>query len=190
MHVVKTELPDVFIIEPTVHKDNRGWFFESWSLLKMKAAGLDYDFIQDNHSYSAQKGVIRAIHFQQDPHAQAKLVRCTSGAVLDVAVDLRKHSPTYKKWVAVELSAENKRQLIIPRGYGHGFVTLTDNVEFQYKIDNSYNPDAERTIRYNDPDLAINWGAIDPAISENLLKPQDANAPFLKDCDCNFVYVE
>ena len=183
MKTVQTDLPGVVILEPAVFGDNRGWFMESWSLGKMQDAGLNYDFVQDNHSYSAQKGVLRGIHFQNNPEAQAKLVRCTRGAVLDVAVDLRKGSPTYKKWVAVELSAENKRQLLIPRGFGHGFVTLTDDVEFLYKADNLYNAAADRSIRYNDPELAIDWGIINPVVSE-----KDANAPFLKDSDCNFIY--
>jgi len=182
MNIIQTELSGVIILEPAVFGDSRGWFMESWSLTKMQQAGLNYDFVQDNHSYSAQKGVLRGIHFQNNPAAQAKLVRCARGAVLDVAVDLRKNSPTYKKWVAVELSAENKRQLLIPRGFGHGFITLTDDVEFLYKVDSSYNANADRSIRYNDPELAIDWGIIDPTISE-----KDANAPFLKDSDCNFV---
>jgi len=182
MNIIQTELPGVLILEPSVFGDNRGWFMESWSLAKMQAAGLEYNFVQDNHSYSAQKGVLRGIHFQNDPAAQAKLVRCARGAVLDVAVDFRKSSPTYKKWVAVELSAENKRQLLIPRGFGHGFVTVTDDVEFLYKADNLYNASADRSIRYNDPELAINWGIENPIISE-----KDANAPLLKDSDCNFL---
>jgi len=181
MNIIQTELPGVVILEPAVFGDNRGWFMESWSLAKMQQAGLNYDFVQDNHSYSAQKGVLRGIHFQNNPAAQAKLVRCARGAVLDVAVDLRKNSPTYKKWVAIELSAENKRQLLIPRGFGHGFITLTEDVEFLYKADNLYNASADRSIRYNDPELAIDWGIINPVVSE-----KDANAPFLRDSDCNF----
>jgi len=180
MKVIETELSGVVILEPAVFGDNRGWFMESWSTAKMQAAGLDYNFVQDNHSYSAYNGVLRGIHFQNFEAAQAKLVRCARGAVLDVAVDFRKNSPTYKKWVAVELSAENKRQLLIPRGFGHGFVTLTDDVEFLYKADNFYNAGADRSVRYNDPELAIDWGISNPIISE-----KDANAPFLKDSDCS-----
>jgi len=182
VNIITTELLGVVILEPAVFGDNRGWFMESWSMAKMQAAGLDYNFVQDNHSYSAQKGVLRGIHFQNDPAAQAKLVRCVSGAVLDVAVDLRKSSPTYKKWVAVELSKENRRQLLIPRGFGHGFVTLTDNVEFLYKADNLYSASADRSILYNDPELAIDWGINSPIISE-----KDSSAPLLKDSDCSFV---
>ena len=136
MIVIVTEVKDVFILEPQVFGDNRGWFMESWSEKKMEEAGLHYNFVQDNHSFSAQKGTLRGLHFQKGDSAQAKLVRCAKGAVMDVAVDMRKNSPTYKKWVAVELSAENKKQLLIPRGCLHGFVTLTDDVEFLYKADN------------------------------------------------------
>jgi len=185
MKLIETAIPEVLIIEPTVFGDNRGWFMESWSLAKMLDAGINYEFVQDNHSYSSTKGVLRGIHFQKGEAAQAKLVRCTKGAVLDVAVDLRKGSPTYKKWVAVELSADNKRQLLIPRGFGHAFLTLTDDVEFLYKADNLYNATSDRSIRWNDPDLAIDWGNIQPVASE-----KDANAPFLKDSDCDFVWNE
>ena len=182
MKLIKTDLPDVYIIEPTLFGDSRGWFMESWSATKMQEAGLIYDFVQDNHSYSAQKGVLRGIHFQKGEAAQAKLVRVVCGAALDVAVDLRKNSITYKKWVAVELSADNKRQLLIPRGFGHGFLTLTEDVEFLYKADNLYNASAERGIRWNDPDLAIDWGFnINPIVSE-----KDARAPFLNEGDCGF----
>ncbi len=150
MNIINTELDGVYIVEPQVFGDDRGWFMESYS--KIKTPQIDCEFIQDNHSFSAEKGILRGIHFQNGEHAQAKLVRCIAGAVLDVAVDLRKESPTYKKWVAVELSAENKRQLFIPRGFGHAFLTLTDNVEFVYKTDNYYNYESDRSIRWNDED--------------------------------------
>ena len=185
MRIIKTDISDVYILEPAVFGDSRGWFMESWSDAKMRDAGLECDFVQDNHSYSAQKGVLRGIHFQKGDAAQAKLVRCAAGAVLDVAVDLRRGSPTYKKWVAVELSAENKRQLLIPRGFGHGFLTLTSDVEFLYKTDNLYNAAADRSIRWDDPELGIDWGADRPIISE-----KDAAAPFLCDSDCDFVWRE
>ena len=181
MNVIKTELPGVFILEPQVFGDARGWFMESRSSPKMKAAGFDFDFVQDNHSYTAKKGVIRGIHFQNDPDSQTKIVRCISGAVLDVVVDLRKGSPSYKKWLAFELSADNKRQLLIPKGFGHGFLTLTDNVEFLYNVDTPYSPMLDRSIRYNDPELAIDWGISDPILSD-----KDAAAPFLRNSDCNF----
>ena len=149
---------------------------ESWSQKKMEEAGLYYDFVQDNHSMSSVKGTLRGIHFQRGDKAQAKLVRCVRGAVLDVAVDLRHESPTYKQWVAVELSAENKKQLLIPRGFGHGFVTLTDEVEFLYKADNYYAPEADGGIRWNDPEIGVDWGVKDP-----ILSAKDEKNPLLKD---------
>lgn len=177
MKITKTKLDGVVIIEPDVFGDNRGFFMESWNKKKMEEAGLYYDFVQDNHSKSTVKGTLRGIHFQKGDKAQAKLVRCVKGAVLDVAVDLRKNSPTFKQWVGVELSAENKKQLLIPRGFGHGFVTLTDDVEFLYKADNYYAPEAEGGIRWNDPDIGVVWGVENPILSE-----KDKKNPFLKDC--------
>lgn len=177
MKITKTKLDGVVIIEPDVFGDNRGFFMESWSKKKMEEAGLYYDFVQDNHSKSTVKGTLRGIHFQKGDKAQAKLVRCVKGAVLDVAVDLRKNSPTFKQWVGVELSAENKKQLLIPHGFGHGFVTLTDDVEFLYKADNYYAPEADAGIRWNDPDIGIEWGVENPILSE-----KDRKNPFLKDC--------
>lgn len=181
MNVMKTELVDVYILEPQVFGDHRGWFMESWSQKRMEEAGLVYQFVQDNESYSAKKRTIRGLHFQKGEFCQGKLVRCGRGAVLDVAVDLRKSSPTYKKWVAVELSAENKRQLLIPRGFAHGFLTLTDDVEFLYKADNYYNKESERSILWNDPEIGVDWKIENPIVSE-----KDQNAPLLKDCDVDF----
>ncbi len=181
MNLTKTKLEGVYIVEPKVFGDERGWFMESYS--KIKTPQIECEFVQDNHSYSAQKGVLRGIHFQNGEHAQAKLVRCTRGAVLDVAVDLRKGSPTYKQWVAVELSAENKKQLFIPRGFGHAFLTLTEDVEFLYKADNYYNYESDRSLRWNDPEINIDWGNITPQLSK-----KDEEAPFLKDSDCSFMY--
>ncbi len=183
MKVIKTEVQDVYILEPKVFGDNRGWFMESWSQRKMEEAGLFYNFVQDNQSFSATKGTLRGLHFQKGDAAQAKLVRCTKGAVIDVAVDMREGSPTYKKWVAVELSAENYRQLLIPRGFLHGFVTLTDDVEFMYKADNYYSPENDRGIRWNDPEIGVDWGVENPIISE-----KDSKTPFLKESDIDFVY--
>ena len=174
MKFEKTKLDGLIIITPDVFGDNRGFFMESWSQRKMEEAGLFYNFVQDNHSLSSKKGVLRGIHFQKGDKAQAKLVRCVRGAVLDVAVDLRYDSPTYKQWLAVELSAENKKQLLIPRGFGHGFVTLTDEVEFLYKADNYYFPEAEVNIRWNDPELGIIWKVDRPILSD-----KDMKAPFL-----------
>ena len=178
MKITKTKLEGVVIIEPDVFGDNRGFFMESWNKKKMAEAGLDYDFVQDNHSKSTVKGTLRGIHFQKGDKAQAKLVRCVKGAVLDVAVDLRRNSPTFKQWVGVELSEENKKQLLIPRGFGHGFVTLTDDVEFLYKADNYYAPAADAGIRWNDPDIGVEWGVENPILSE-----KDKNNPFLKNAE-------
>lgn len=177
MKITKTKLDGVVVIEPDVFGDNRGFFMESWNKKKMEEAGLFYDFVQDNHSKSTVKGTIRGIHFQKGDKAQAKLVRCVKGVVFDVAVDLRKNSPTFKQWVGVELSAENKKQLLIPRGFGHGFVTLTDDVEFLYKADNYYAPEADAGICWNDPDIGVDWGVENPILSE-----KDKKNPFLKDC--------
>lgn len=177
MKITKTKLNGVVIIEPNVFGDNRGFFMESWNKKKMEEAGLFYDFVQDNHSKSTVKDTLRGIHFQKGEKAQAKLVRCVKGAVLDVAVDLRKNSLTFKQWVGIELSAENKKQLLIPRGFGHGFVTLTDDVEFLYKADNYYAPEADAGIRWNDPDIGVEWGVENPILSE-----KDKKNPFLKDC--------
>lgn len=176
MDLLKTKLEGVYILSPKVFGDHRGFFMESWSRRTMEEAGLFYDFVQDNHSLSTVKGTLRGIHFQKGDKAQAKLVRCVRGAVLDVAVDLRHDSPTYKQWVGVELSEENKKQLLIPRGFGHGFVTLTDHVEFLYKADNYYAPEADGGIRWNDPDIGVDWG-----ISEPILSEKDTKNPFLKD---------
>ncbi|MBQ9251440.1 MAG: dTDP-4-dehydrorhamnose 3,5-epimerase [Clostridia bacterium] len=186
MKKVETGLPGVYIIEPQVFGDQRGYFMETWSTRNFQEMGLNYEFVQDNQSFSAQKGILRGIHFQKNPYAQAKLVRVNRGAVMDVAVDLRKGSPSYLKWVAVELSAENKRMLMIPRGFGHGFKTLTDDVEFIYKVDNLYSKECDRGIRFDDPAIGVDWGEV----REELLSPKDMNAPLLSESDCNFVYEE
>lgn len=178
MEFIPTKLEGVFIVEPKVFGDERGFFLESWSRRAFEDAGLFYDFVQDNHSRSARKGILRGIHFQRGVSAQAKLVRCVRGAVLDVAVDLRRESPTYKQWVAVELSAENHRMLLIPRRFGHGFLTLTDDVEFLYKADNFYDPDADGGVRWNDPELGIDWGVTDPVLSK-----KDQTSPFLREIE-------
>src|SRR6056297_3664373 len=181
MNIVKTEIEDVIIIESKVFGDHRGWFTETYSKEKFKELGVDIDFIQDNHSLSAQKGTLRGLHLQLNPKAQTKLVRCTKGKILDVAVDLREGSSTYKKWVAVELTEENKKQLLIPKGFAHGFVTLTDDVEVQYKVDEYYSPENDRSIRYDDPEIGVDWG-----IEDLILSDKDLNAPLLKDSNINF----
>lgn len=181
MKVVSTDIEDLFIIEPQVFGDNRGWFMESWSQKKMEEAGLFYNFVQDNHSFSAVKGTLRGLHFQKGSSSQAKLVRCVRGAVFDVAVDLRKNSKTYKKWVGCILSEENKKQFLIPRGFAHGFLTLTDNVEFVYKADNYYDPQADRNIIWNDEEINVDWGIENPILSE-----KDKKAPKLSESDVDF----
>ena len=184
MNITITTIQDVYILQPKVFGDNRGWFMESWSEKTMLEAGIPiYNWVQDNHSYSSQKGVLRGLHFQKGDAAQAKLVRCTKGSVLDVVVDLRQGSPSYMRWIAVELSAHNRQQLLIPRGCAHGFLTLTDEVEFLYKADNYYDAQADRSISWNDPAIGIDWGVTKPILSD-----KDANAPLFKDCDVDFVY--
>lgn len=184
---IETKLPGVVILEPQVFGDNRGWFMESWSQKNLDDVGIHVNLVQDNQSYTAHKGTLRGIHYQQNPMAQAKLVRVVRGAVIDIAVDIRKGSPTYAQWTSVELTAENKRQFFIPQGFGHAFLTLTDDVEFCYKCDNLYSKECDRNIRWNDSDININWSLFrlegTPILSE-----KDAIAPFLKDSDCNFVY--
>ena len=185
MNIIKTNLNDVLILEPKIFGDERGWFMESWSDRMLKDAGIDISFVQDNHSFSAVKGTLRGLHYQLNPMCQAKLIRCTRGELWDVAVDIRKGSPQYGQWTGVHLSAENKRQVLVPRGFAHGFITLTDDVEVQYKADNYYAPECDGNIRWNDPDIGIEW-PIEPVI----LSPKDAAAPLLKDRrDLNFVYM-
>ena len=176
MQVTKTALDGVLILEPKVFGDARGWFMETWSARKFEAAGLNFNFVQDNQSYSAQKGTLRGLHYQTAPFAQAKLVRCTRGKLLDVAVDIREGSETFAKWVAVELTAENKKQLLIPRGFAHGFLTLTDDVEIQYKADNFYAPNCDGNIIWNDAEIKIDW-----PFAPTILADKDAKAPTLRE---------
>ena len=184
LKVSETSLKDVYVIEPKLFGDHRGWFMESYSKVKLAEAGIMNEFVQDNQSFSAQKGTLRGLHYQLNPKCQAKIVRCTKGAILDVAVDIRQGSPMYKKWVAVELTAENRKQLFIPRGFAHGFVTLTDDVEVQYKADNYYAPECDGNIRYDDPEIGVDWGK-----GEFILSEKDKNAPLLKDRrNLNFEY--
>ncbi len=183
MNVIKTEIENVLIIESLIFGDNRGWFTETYSKDKLRNIGIDIEFIQDNHSFSAQKGTLRGLHFQLNPKSQTKLIRCTRGEILDVAVDIRKGSPTYKKWVAVKLTETNKRQLLIPKGFAHGFITLTNNVEVQYKVDEYYSPENDRSIRFDDPEINVEWGIDNPILSE-----KDLNAPILSKSDANFNY--
>jgi len=168
MKITETKLEGVFIIEPQVFGDARGWFMETYS--RKKTPQIDCDFVQDNQSFSAQKGTLRGIHFQKPPMAQAKLLRCTRGAIMDFAVDIRPDSKTYKQWISVELSEENKKQIFIPHGFGHAFMTLTDDVEVQYKADNYYSAEHEYSILWSDPDIGIDWGVDDPIVSERDMK--------------------
>ncbi len=183
MKITDTALKQVKIIEPQVFGDNRGWFYESYSYEKLCQLGIDTKFVQDNRSYSKEKGTLRGIHFQKSPMAQTKLITCTRGEILDVAVDLRKGSPTYLKWVSVRLSEENKLMLYIPKGFGHGFITLTEDVEVLYKVDEYYSKEHDRSIKFNDSEIGIDWG-----INEPVLSAKDLNAPLLKDSDVDFNY--
>lgn len=175
MIVEKTPIDGLLILKPDVFEDERGYFFESYNHDVFLKHGLDLHFVQDNESMS-RKGVLRGLHFQNPPYAQGKLVRVIRGSVMDVAVDIRKGSPTYGKWNSVLLSSANKWMYWIPGGFAHGFVTLEDNTVFFYKCTNVYNKESEGCIRWNDPDLNINWGINDPVVSG-----RDNNAPFFKD---------
>jgi dTDP-4-dehydrorhamnose 3,5-epimerase len=180
--VIETCLPGVKVIEPTVFGDHRGWFMETYSDAKFIEAGLNFNFVQDNQSFSAAKGTLRGLHYQLNPKAQTKLVRCTRGSIFDVAVDIRKGSPTYGNWFGTELNAENKKQLLVPRGFAHGFITLTEDVEVQYKVDELYAPDCDRSILWNDPALGIQW----PIEIIPVLSAKDEKAPLLEQADINF----
>lgn len=175
MNVIETEIPGVKIIEPRIFRDARGYFVETYNAERYKAAGIDADFVQDNESCS-MRGVVRGLHWQAPPYTQAKLVRVIRGAVFDVAVDIRKDSPTFGKSVAVILSAENGRQLYVPRGFAHGFAVLEDNTIFAYKCDNLYHPASERGLMYNDPTVNVPWPAFD---HEPLLSEKDLRNPLL-----------
>jgi dTDP-4-dehydrorhamnose 3,5-epimerase len=176
MQVDATALSGVLILTPRRFGDARGWFMETFSAPRMAEAGVAIDWVQDNQSFSAAKGTLRGLHYQRPPHAQDKLVRCSRGAILDVAVDFRAGSPTFARWVGVELTADNGRQLLVPKGFLHGFVTLTDDTEVQYKCSDIYAPDCDGAVRWDDPEIGIDWGASAPVLSA-----KDAAAPLLKD---------
>jgi dTDP-4-dehydrorhamnose 3,5-epimerase len=183
MHLLPTALPDVLILQPVRHADARGWFSETWSAPRMAALGLDRAFVQDNHSFSARRGTLRGLHYQAPPCAQDKLVRCTRGAVFDVAVDARRGSACFGQWVRVELSAQNGRQLLVPRGFLHGFVTLCDDTEVQYSCTETYAPDCDGAVHYGS--LGIDWGVDPDAL---LLSDKDARAPAFADWTSPFTY--
>ena len=183
MEVIKTAIDGVMIIEPKVFADSRGYFFESYNKQRFnEATGLDIDFVQDNQSKSCY-GVLRGLHFQKPPYAQSKLVRCVRGKVLDVAVDIRKSSPTFGKYVAVELTEDNHRQLFIPHGFAHGFVVLSEEAIFQYKCDNFYHKESEGAIAWNDPEINIDWTI---PFDDVMLSDKDKVNPSLKDAEWLF----
>jgi len=179
--VTETKLKDVYLIKPKQFGDNRGWFMESYSKRDFEAAGLNIDFVQDNRSFTALKGTVRGLHFQRPPMAQTKLLSCLRGRIMDVAVDLRHDSPTYLQWIGVELSEDDPTQILIPKGFAHGFVTLSDDVEIMYKVDAFYSPECDGGVRWNDPDIGVDWGVTDPVLSE-----KDQHSPFLRDLPAIF----
>lgn len=189
MKVLKTEIPEVLIIECDVFGDHRGFFTETYNKKRYIEAGIDTEFVQDNMSFSAVPGTIRGLHYQKYPYSQAKLVSVSKGRVIDVAVDIRKGSPTYGKYVTCELTGDNHKQFFIPRGFAHGFLTLTDNVEFRYKCDNLYNKESEGGIRFDDPIINVDWGKLLEGIAP-VLSEKDILAPTLENCNANFVYGE
>ena len=184
MKFIKTEIPDVYIIEPSVFGDNRGYFLESFNLEKFQENVYPIKFVQDNESRSS-RGVLRGLHFQKPPFDQAKLVRCIEGKVLDVAVDIRNGAPTYGKHISIELSGENKRQLFVPRGFAHGFSVLSETAVFGYKVDNTYAPESDSGIRYDDNELNIDWGLKEEDVQ---LSVKDKNLSLFKDLDSPFKY--
>lgn len=189
MKVTETAIPGVLIIDTDVFGDHRGYFTETYSKPKYEKMGIDVDFVQDNMSFSAAEGTVRGLQWQNPPYAQSKLVSCTKGRVIDVAVDIRKGSPTFGKWVSCELSADNHRQFFIPQGFAHGFLTLSPDVEFRYKVDNVYNKESEGAIRYDDPTVNVDWGTLLEG-REAILSDKDKIAPELADSNNHFVYEE
>ncbi|TYR78847.1 dTDP-4-dehydrorhamnose 3,5-epimerase [Priestia megaterium] len=183
MNIIKTKFADAVVIEPKVFGDHRGFFTESYNKELFSQHGIDIDFIQDNHSLSQQPGTLRGMHYQLSPKAQTKLVRVTRGAIYDVIVDIRKGSPTYGEWQGFILSADNKRQLLVPKGFAHGFCTLVENTEVQYKVDELYSPDHDRGIAWNDSVLSIDWPVNNPVLSD-----KDTEHPTLAEADNNFVW--
>lgn len=181
MKKIETGIKGLYVLEPSVFVDDRGWFHESYNKESLKRLGIEIDFIQDNHSLSAIKGTLRGLHLQTNPKAQTKLVRCSKGSILDVAVDLRKSSETYLKTFVVELSNTNKKQLLVPKGFAHGFVTLEDDVEVQYKVDEYYSREHDRSIKFDDPLFKINW-----IVDNFILSEKDKNAPLYEASDVSF----
>ena len=180
VEVRKLELEGIFEITPSRLEDERGFFSETFSAAGLAEAGIDLDFVQDNHSLSRETGVLRGLHYQLPPFAQDKLVRVVHGAILDVAVDIRRSSPTFRRWLALEISADKWNQILVPKGFAHGFVTLTADAEVIYKVTKPYSPAHDRSIRFDDPQIAIDWRVPASAIS---LSVKDGNAPFLADAE-------
>ncbi|WP_409404997.1 dTDP-4-dehydrorhamnose 3,5-epimerase [Priestia megaterium] len=183
MNIIKTKFQDAILIETKVFGDHRGFFMESYNKEVFKQNGIDMDFVQDNHSLSQQPGTLRGMHYQLNDKAQTKLVRVTRGAIYDVIVDIRKGSPTYGEWQGFILSADNKRQLLVPKGFAHGFCTIVENTEVQYKVDELYSPEHDRGIAWNDPALNIDWPFNNPALSD-----KDTKHPTLAEADNNFTW--
>lgn len=186
MKISNTHLEGVVVIEPAVFGDHRGWFMETYNEKELLNHGIDVKFIQDNQSFSATKGTLRGLHYQLNPKSQTKLVRCTKGAIYDVAVDIRIGSPTFGEWFGIELTEENKKQLLVPKGFAHGFLTLSDDVEVQYKVDELYAPQHDRGIIWNDSSIGIEW----PMDITPVLSVKDEQAPPLKEAQNNFKYKE
>lgn len=185
MNVEQTALADVLILTPRRFEDPRGWFSEVWNQETLRGLGVDIGFVQDNHSYSAPAGTVRGLHYQAPPHAQDKLVRVGRGAVFDVAVDVRNGSPNYGKWVGVELSAQNGKQLWVPKGFLHGFVTLEPETEVLYKCSDYYAADCDGAVRFDDPDIGVNWAKY---LQEFTVSDKDANAPAFRDFKSPFEF--
>ncbi|WP_339225724.1 dTDP-4-dehydrorhamnose 3,5-epimerase [Paenibacillus sp. FSL H7-0357] len=181
MKATALQLQGACILEPVVHGDNRGFFMESYNEELMHKAGVNYKFIQDNQSLSSEVGVLRGLHYQLNPKAQTKLIRVLSGVIYDVIVDIRRNSPTFGQWVGVILSEYNKRQLLVPKGFAHGFCTLVPNTQVLYKVDQYYSPENDRGILWNDPALGIDWPVSTPVLSD-----KDGRHPLLKDAELNF----
>lgn len=181
MRLTPLKLNDVIVLEPKYFGDHRGFFMESYNEQLLKEHGVHYNFIQDNQSLSNESGVLRGLHYQLNPKAQTKLIRVLSGAIYDVIVDIRKSSPTFGQWVGVILSEHNKRQLLVPKGFAHGFCTLVPNTQVLYKVDEYYSPENDRGILWNDPALGIDWPTSNPILSD-----KDQRHPLLKDAEMNF----
>lgn len=182
MKLTRTFLEGVYIVEPQVFGDHRGFFMETYSKKQFSEQGLDFNFVQDNHSLSTEVGTLRGLHYQLHPKAQSKLVRCISGSIYDVAVDIRKDSPTFGQWFGIELSAENKKQLLVPQGFAHGFCTLLPNTEVVYKVDELYSPEHDRGVYWNDPEIGIKWPVEVP-----ILSTKDEKSPMLAEAEINFI---